>query len=68
MTAPVLLALLLSAAGASDDRFREAGELARQGDYPKAIAVYQELAASGAESASLYWNWAQVASARGAAG
>jgi len=32
------------------------------------MAVYQELASSGAESASLYWNWGQVASARGAVG
>jgi hypothetical protein len=66
--ANVVLALLLGADGASDARFREAGELARQGDYPKAIAAYQELAAGGAASASLYWNWAQAASARGAAG
>ena len=46
--------------------FREANDLARAGDYPKAIAVYGELAASGQESASLYWNWAQAATARGA--
>jgi hypothetical protein len=49
-------------------RFRQAGELARGGDYPRAIAVYDSLAASGCESASLYWNWAQAASARGAMG
>ena len=49
-------------------RFRQAGELARSGDYPKAIALYEELAASGYESASLYWNWAQAATARGAQG
>ena len=52
----------------SDDRFREANELARAGDYPKAIALYGEIAASGEESASLYWNWAQAAAARGAQG
>jgi len=51
-----------------EDRFREAGELARNGDSLRSIALYRELAASGHESASLYWNWAQVASARGAAG
>ena len=51
-----------------DDRFREANDLVRSGDYPKAIAVYGELAASGQESASLYWNWAQAATARGAQG
>jgi hypothetical protein len=56
------------AAAPADDRFREANELARAGDYPKAIALYGELAASGEESASLYWNWAQAAAARGAQG
>ena len=30
--------------------------------------IYSELAAGGAESASLYWNWAQAARARGASG
>ena len=49
-------------------RFRQGNELARAGDYPKALETYQELAAAGAESASLYWNWAQAASARGAQG
>jgi hypothetical protein len=62
------IGLLLGLAGAPQERFREAGELARQGDYPKAIAAYQALAEQGAESASLYWNWAQAAGARGAAG
>ena len=55
-------------AGPADDRFREANDLARAGDYPKAIALYGEIAASGQESASLYWNWAQAAAARGAQG
>jgi hypothetical protein len=32
------------------------------------MALYQELAATGAASASLYWNWAQAARARGALG
>jgi hypothetical protein len=50
------------------ERFREANEHARSGDYPRAIALYGELAASGQESASLYWNWAQAATARGAQG
>lgn len=61
MTAPLLGA-------PADERFREANELVRSSDYPKAIALYRELAASGQESASLYWNWAQAASARGAQG
>jgi hypothetical protein len=65
-----LLAILAAPAGAAspDQRFDEANDLARRGDYPKAISLYGELAASGHESASLYWNWAQAASARGAAG
>ena len=58
--------LVLTAAPA--ERFRVANEAARGGDYPKAIAGYAEVAASGAESASLYWNWAQAAAARGATG
>ncbi len=56
------------AAETSDERFDEANDLALTADYPKAIAIYRELAASGHESASLYWNWAQAASARGAQG
>jgi len=61
------LASPLLAAPAAE-RFREANDLVRSGDYPKATAVYGELAASGQESASLYWNWAQAATARGASG
>ena len=57
-----------SLAAPAADRFREANDLARAGDYPKALALYGELAASGQETASLYWNWAQAASARGAQG
>jgi len=55
-------------AATPEERFGEANEQARAGDYPKAIAGYRELAASGVESASLYWNWAQAASARGSQG
>ena len=65
----VVVALLAWAmpalAGPADERFDEANDLARAGDYPGAIRVYGELAASGHESASLYWNWAQAAVARG---
>jgi hypothetical protein len=50
------------------DRFREAGELLRQGDSVKATAIYRELATSGAESGSLYWNWAQAVASRGETG
>jgi hypothetical protein len=63
----VAFAAPLAAAPAAE-RFREANDLVRAGDYPKATAVYAELAASGQESASLYWNWAQAATARGASG
>ena len=65
-----LAALDAAAGGAADarERFREANDLARGGDYPKAIALYGALAAAGEESASLYWNWAQTAAARGAQG
>jgi hypothetical protein len=65
-----VLAALAPGAGAetADERFDEANDLARTGDYPKAIFLYRELAASGHESASLYWNWAQAASGRGSPG
>jgi tetratricopeptide (TPR) repeat protein len=49
-------------------RFRQGNELARSGDFPKALAAYRELAEGGAEGSSLYWNWAQAASARGSQG
>jgi hypothetical protein len=64
-----LLALVWPAwAQTPAERFRAAGEQLRAGDAPKAIAIYRDLAASGVESASLYWNWAQAASARGETG
>jgi hypothetical protein len=49
-------------------RFRQGNDLARSGDYPKALATYRELADGGVEGPSLYWNWAQAASARGSQG
>jgi tetratricopeptide (TPR) repeat protein len=66
-----LLALAVAGPARADtvaNRFREANDLARAGDYPKAVALYQQIASSGQESASLYWNWAQAAAARGAQG
>jgi SH3 domain-containing protein len=67
-----LLALWALGSGARADtpadRFRTAGEQLRAGDAPKAIAAYRDLAAAGVESASLYWNWAQAAGARGRTG
>jgi tetratricopeptide (TPR) repeat protein len=65
---PLLLAAAALAAEPAADRFREANDLVRAGDYPRAIAIYGELARSGSESATLYWNWAQAALARGAHG
>jgi hypothetical protein len=50
------------------DSFREANNLVRLSDYPKAITHYRNLAAAGEESGSLYWNWAQVALAQGRVG
>ena len=50
------------------ERFQQANETARGGDYPKAIAAYRDLAAAGQASAALYWNWAQAAQAQGARG
>ena len=64
----MLVIATLAHADTPQARFRAASDLARRGDYPGAIAVYESLAVSGAESASLYWNWAQAASARGATG
>jgi tetratricopeptide (TPR) repeat protein len=66
-----LLAVAIAGTALADpaeDRFREANDLVRAGDYPKAVALYQQIASSGQESASLYWNWAQAAAARGAQG
>jgi Bacterial SH3 domain len=63
-----VLTATVALASPTDQRFRAANELARAGDYPKAIGAWAELAASGHESASLYWNWAQAAAARGAHG
>jgi hypothetical protein len=59
-----------ASAPASDPEsvFREANELARAGDFPKATALYEQLARGGAESPSLWWNWGQAAAARGATG
>lgn len=51
-----------------EERFRAANELARSGDFPKAIGGYSAIAAASDETASLYWNWAQAAAARGAQG
>lgn len=44
-----------------DEAFRAANEHARGGDLARAIDGYRQLAAHDAESASLYWNWAQAA-------
>jgi hypothetical protein len=67
----LLLASTTSSAEPSKDPeavFREANEQARAGDYPKAIALYDQLAREGTSSGSLFWNWGQAAAARGATG
>jgi hypothetical protein len=69
--AALLFGTLVAAApvtGRPEDRFREANDLVRAGDYPRAIAIYGELAGAAGEGATLYWNWAQAATARGARG
>jgi hypothetical protein len=65
--AAVAIARLASAQDAPEDRFRRANDLARAGDLPKAVEAYEALATEAA-SAPLFWNWAQAARARGAAG
>lgn len=50
------------------ERLQHANEAARAGDYPQAIKAYRDLAAAGATSTALYWNWAQAAQAQGARG
>ena len=68
LSAGALAAPALAVPAPAGERFREANDLVRAGEYPKAMGLYQDLAASGPESASLYWNWAQAAAARGAQG
>ncbi len=68
VAAMAFFAIPSARAASPEDRFRQAGDAMRGGDYPKAVALYDSLSRSGAESASLYWNWAQAASARGALG
>jgi len=61
-------ALQAQAPASPGQRFRLAGDLIRTGDALGGLAIYRQLAASGLESGSLYWNWAQGAAARGEAG
>ena len=48
--------------------FAAANEQARAGDLPQALVLYRQLHDAGVASPSLYWNWGQVAAARGAWG
>jgi hypothetical protein len=73
----VVLALLLAMPApaqetrrpdAPEERFKEATQRVQAGDVQRGIAAYRELAAAGVESGSLYWNWAQAASSKGALG
>jgi len=61
-------AATLAFAATPEAQFHQADERARAGDYPQALAAYDSLARGGHQSAALYWNWAQVADARGALG
>jgi hypothetical protein len=58
----------VGSSGTAEGRFREATRQLQAGDTKKAIAIYRDLAATGAESGSLYWNWAQAATSKGAVG
>ncbi len=69
VAASVALAAVPGAPAATpEERFREATQHVQAGNVQKGIAVYRELAAGGYESGSLYWNWAQAASSKGALG
>lgn len=67
---PALLVLLLapSADAAPADDFHLAAEALRAGDAPRALSLYQGLAAAGHETASLDWNRAQAARRAGQPG
>ena len=54
--------------GTAEERFREATRQLQAGDTQKAIGIYRDLAATGTESGSLYWNWAQAAATKGSVG
>jgi hypothetical protein len=64
----VALGVFAQAAPEPSTRFSEGNRLLGTGDVPKAIEAYRDVAASGAESASLYWNWAAAALSRGHSG
>ena len=51
-----------------DDIFRRGNEHASKGRFEDALAEYGRLEKSGVLAPSLYWNWAQVASATGKKG
>jgi hypothetical protein len=68
LAALLLLVAATITAQDADGRFRAANEAARAGDLLRAVEEYRAVAVAGGESASLYWNWAQVASRRGALG
>lgn len=57
-----------TAASAPGEGFRRANESAARSAWTDAIAEYQRLEAEGVRAPSLYWNWAQAASAAGRKG
>jgi hypothetical protein len=78
LRAPIglLAALLLSTSAAiaqtptlaSSEGFRRANESAAGSAWTDAIAEYRRLESAGVRAPSLYWNWAQAASAAGRKG
>jgi hypothetical protein len=55
-------------ASASSEGFRRGNESAARSAWTDAIAEYHRLEAEGVRAPSLYWNWAQAASASGRKG
>jgi hypothetical protein len=66
--AAALAGVQASSAATPPVKFKEATERVQAGDVQQGLAIYRELAATGFESGSLYWNWAQAAASKGALG
>jgi hypothetical protein len=69
----ILVALILAHRAAAQPEsavatFRHANESATRARFDEALLVYARLAQEGVRAPSLYWNWAQVASASGKKG
>ena len=66
----LLLVTLLAATARADvpSAFREANEKAAHGQWQESLEGYRTLGQQGVHAPSLYWNWAQTASASGRKG